>query len=88
MPGSHSWLWLYANNGQARNTTRPGDVIVVEDGASSAGMGRLTLPAARTYITGAFVWCSIGYATPALLVDWRSDRALPAVSLSVVARWR
>ena len=46
---------------------RPGDVIVVEDGASSAGMGRLTLPEACTYITGAFVWCSIGYATPALL---------------------
>jgi indolepyruvate decarboxylase len=46
---------------------RPGDVIVVEDGASSAGMGRLTLPEASTYITGAFVWCSIGYATPALL---------------------
>jgi indolepyruvate decarboxylase len=46
---------------------RPGDVIVVEDGASSAGMGRLTLPEACTYITGAFVWCSIGYATGALL---------------------
>jgi indolepyruvate decarboxylase len=46
---------------------RPGDVIVVEDGASSAGMGRITLPEACTYITGAFVWCSIGYATPALL---------------------
>src|SRR5215472_10957793 len=46
---------------------RPGDVIVVEDGASSAGMGRLTLPDGSTYITGAFVWCSIGYATPALL---------------------
>jgi indolepyruvate decarboxylase len=30
-------------------------------------MGRLTLPEACTYITGAFVWCSIGYATPALL---------------------
>jgi indolepyruvate decarboxylase len=46
---------------------RPGDVIVAEDGASSAGMGRLTLPEACTYITGAFVWCSIGYATGALL---------------------
>jgi indolepyruvate decarboxylase len=32
---------------------RPGDVIVVEDGASSAGMGRLTLPEDCTYITGA-----------------------------------
>ena len=50
-----------------QNFLRPGDVIVVEDGASSAGMGRLTLPEACTYITGAFVWCSIGYATPALL---------------------
>jgi indolepyruvate decarboxylase len=46
---------------------RPGDVIVAEDGASSAGMGRLTLPEGCTYITGAFVWCSIGYATGALL---------------------
>src|SRR5215831_17216237 len=50
-----------------QNFLRAGDVIVVEDGASSAGMGRLTLPEACTYITGAFVWCSIGYATPALL---------------------
>ena len=50
-----------------QNFLRPGDVIVVEDGASSAGMGRLTLPDGCTYITGAFVWCSIGYATPALL---------------------
>jgi indolepyruvate decarboxylase len=46
---------------------RPGDVIVVEDGTSSAGFGRLTLPDDCTYITGAFVWCSIGYATGALL---------------------
>ena len=30
-------------------------------------MGRLTLPDDCTYITGAFVWCSIGYATGALL---------------------
>jgi indolepyruvate decarboxylase len=50
-----------------QNFLRPGDVIVVEDGASSAGMGRLTLPEGSTYITGAFVWCSIGYATPAVL---------------------
>jgi indolepyruvate decarboxylase len=50
-----------------QNFLRPGDVIVVEDGASSAGMGRLTLPDGCIYITGAFVWCSIGYATPALL---------------------
>ena len=50
-----------------QNFLRTGDVIVVEDGASSNGMGRLTLPDACTYITGAYVWCSIGYATPALL---------------------
>src|SRR5215475_13756160 len=50
-----------------QNFLRPGDVIVVEDGASSAGMGRLTLPDDCIYITGAFVWCSIVYATPALL---------------------
>jgi len=46
---------------------RPGDVIVVEDGTSSAGFGRLTLPDDCTCISGAFVWCSIGYATGALL---------------------
>jgi indolepyruvate decarboxylase len=50
-----------------QNFLRPGDVIVVEDGTSSAGFGRLTLPDDCTYITGAFVWCSIGYATGALL---------------------
>jgi indolepyruvate decarboxylase len=46
---------------------RPGDVIVVEDGTSSAGFGRLTLPDDCICISGAFVWCSIGYATAALL---------------------
>jgi indolepyruvate decarboxylase len=50
-----------------QNFLRPGDVIVVEDGTSSAGFGRLTLPDDCTYVTGAFVWCSIGYATGALL---------------------
>jgi indolepyruvate decarboxylase len=50
-----------------QNFLCPGDVIVVEDGTSSAGFGRLTLPDDSTYITGAYVWCSIGYATPALL---------------------
>ena len=50
-----------------QNFLRTGDVIVVEDGTSSAGFGRLTLPDESTYITGAFVWCSIGYATGALL---------------------
>jgi len=46
---------------------RPGDVIIAEDGTSSAGFGRLTLPDGCIYISGAFVWCSIGYATAALL---------------------
>jgi len=50
-----------------QNFLRPGDVIVVEDGTSSAGFGRLTLPDDCTHISGAFVWCSIGYATGALL---------------------
>jgi len=50
-----------------QNFLQPGDVIVVEDGTSSAGFGRLTLPDDCTYITGAYVWCSVGYATPALL---------------------
>ena len=50
-----------------QNFLQPRDVIVVEDGTSSAGFGRLTLPDDCTYITGAYVWCSIGYATPALL---------------------
>jgi indolepyruvate decarboxylase len=50
-----------------QNFLRPGDVIVVEDGTSSAGVDPLTLPENCTYICGAFVWCSIGYATGALL---------------------
>ncbi len=50
-----------------QNFLRPGDVIIVEDGTSSAGFGRLTLPEDCIHISGAFVWCSIGYATPALL---------------------
>lgn len=50
-----------------QNFLRPGDVIVVEDGTSSAGFGQLTLPDDCIHISGAFVWCSIGYATGALL---------------------
>ena len=50
-----------------QNFLRSGDVIVVEDGTSSAGFGRLNLPDGCTCISGAFVWCSIGYATGALL---------------------
>src|SRR5262249_20427484 len=40
-----------------QNFLRPGDVIVAEDGTSSAGFGSLTLPNDCTYISGAFVWC-------------------------------
>lgn len=50
-----------------RRFLRPGDVFVVEDGASSAAFGELTLPEGSTFITQAFVYCSIGYATAALL---------------------
>src|SRR5262245_13114180 len=50
-----------------QNFLRPGDVVIVEDGTSSAGFGRLTLPEGCTCVTGAYVWCSIGYATGALL---------------------
>ncbi|AKU98732.1 Pyruvate decarboxylase [Labilithrix luteola] len=50
-----------------QNFLQPGDVIIAEDGTSSAGFGRLTLPDDCIYVTGAFVWCSIGYATAALL---------------------
>jgi indolepyruvate decarboxylase len=64
---SHDPLTQEAYWKAVQNFLRPGDVIVVEDGTSSAGFGRLTLPENSTYITGAFVWCSIGYATGALL---------------------
>jgi indolepyruvate decarboxylase len=50
-----------------QNFLRPGDVIIVEDGTSSASFGRLTLPEDCIHISGAFVWCLIGYATGALL---------------------
>jgi len=50
-----------------QNFLRPGDVIVVEDGTSSSGFGRLMLPDDCIVVSGAFVWCSIGYATGALL---------------------
>jgi len=50
-----------------QNFLRPGDVVIAEDGTSSAGFGRLTLPENCLYVSGAFVWCSIGYATGALL---------------------
>lgn len=50
-----------------RDFLRPGDVFVVEDGASSAGFSEMTLPEDSTFISQAFVYCSIGYATGALL---------------------
>ncbi|MBV8067836.1 MAG: alpha-keto acid decarboxylase family protein [Candidatus Eremiobacteraeota bacterium] len=50
-----------------RNFLRPGDVLVVEDGTPSNGLSPLTLPDDCTFISQAFVYCSIGYATGALL---------------------
>ena len=50
-----------------RNFLRPGDVLVVEDGTSSAALSEMTLPDDCTIVTQAFIYCSIGYATPALL---------------------
>lgn len=50
-----------------RDFLRPGDVFVVEDGASSAGFSEMSLPEDTTFISQAFVYCSIGYATGALL---------------------
>lgn len=46
---------------------RPGDVLVVEDGTPSNGLSPLTLPEGCTFISQAFIYCSIGYATGALL---------------------
>jgi indolepyruvate decarboxylase len=50
-----------------RNFLRPGDVLVVEDGTPSNGLSPLMLPEDTTFISQAFVYCSIGYATGALL---------------------
>lgn len=50
-----------------RGFLRPGDVLVVEDGTSSAALSEMTLPEDCTVITQAFIYTSIGYATPALL---------------------
>jgi indolepyruvate decarboxylase len=52
---------------EIRNFLQPGDVIVVEDGTPSNGLSPLTLPENCTFISQAFVYCSIGYATGALL---------------------
>ena len=46
---------------------RPGDVLVVEDGTASSALSEMTLPDGITVVTQAFVYCSIGYATAALL---------------------
>ncbi|MBV8637974.1 MAG: alpha-keto acid decarboxylase family protein [Candidatus Eremiobacteraeota bacterium] len=50
-----------------RGFLRPGDVLVVEDGASSSGFSEMALPVDSTFISQAFIYCSIGYATGALL---------------------
>ena len=50
-----------------RGFLRPGDVLVVEDGTSSAALSEMTLPDNCTVVTQAYIYCSIGYATPALL---------------------
>ena len=50
-----------------RGFLRPGDVLVVEDGTCSSALSEMTLPDDITIVTQAFVYCSIGYATGALL---------------------
>ncbi len=45
---------------------RPGDVVVAEDGTSSAGASSLVLPEGSTFVTQA-LWGSIGYTMGALL---------------------
>ena len=50
-----------------RRFLRSGDVLVVEDGTASAALSEMTLPEDCTVITQAFIYTSIGYATPALL---------------------
>lgn len=50
-----------------RNVLRRGDILVVEDGTPSNGLSPLALPEDCMFISQAFVYCSIGYATGALL---------------------
>jgi indolepyruvate decarboxylase len=50
-----------------RDFLRSGDVLVVEDGTCSSALSEMTLPDDITVVTQAFVYCSIGYATGALL---------------------
>lgn len=50
-----------------RDFLRPGDVLVVEDGTPSNGLSPLAIPEDCIFISQAFVYCSIGYATGALL---------------------
>jgi len=51
---------------QVQTFLREGDVLIAEDGTSSAGATELTLPPRCTFITQA-VWGSIGYSLGALL---------------------
>lgn len=50
-----------------RGFLRPGDVLVVEDGTASSALSEMSLPDNITVVTQAFTYCSIGYATAALL---------------------
>lgn len=50
-----------------RGFLRPGDVLVVEDGTASSALSEMSLPDDITVVTQAFTYCSIGYATAALL---------------------
>jgi len=50
-----------------RGFLRPGDVLVVEDGTASSALSEMSLPDGITVVTQAFTYCSIGYATAALL---------------------
>jgi len=50
-----------------RGFLRPGDVLVVEDGTASSALSEMKLPDDITVVTQAFIYCSIGYATAALL---------------------
>jgi indolepyruvate decarboxylase len=49
-----------------QNFLRPGDIVIAEDGTSSAGGGELVLPEGCTFITQA-IWGSIGYSVGCLL---------------------
>lgn len=65
-PGESDTLTQKAYWREMQKFVRPGDVIVVEDGTSSAGATRLALPEGCTFITQT-LWGSIGYSVGALL---------------------